>query len=215
MFTGLVHESAPVLRFERAGDALWRLELESSLAEVGGLGASIAVNGACLTLVSSEALTGGRRKLAFEISPETMDRCNFASLKAGGRVHLEPSLRVGDFLGGHWVSGHVDGQGSVEMVERHPDWLRLQIRLDGPARERIAPYLVEKGSITVAGVSLTVNSVRDADGSTFFNLMLIPHTLQVTMLGDLRVGDWVNLEADLMAKYAARVAGFGREGSPT
>jgi riboflavin synthase len=213
MFTGLVQECALVLSFEKTGDALWRLEVESGRlgeAQTGLLGASIAVNGACLTLVARRP-HGEKHALAFELSPETMKRCNFGALKAGHRVHLEASLKVGDFLGGHWVSGHVDGQGSVEMAERHPDWFRLQLRLDGEARDCIAPYLVEKGSVTVDGVSLTVNSVRDADGSTFFNLLLIPHTLQVTRLGELRMGDLVNIEADLMAKYAARMAGYGKE----
>jgi len=211
MFTGLVREKASVRGFERTGEGLWALEVESRLpGDLGGLGASICVNGTCLTLVS-EIPAGGARLLRFELSAETLARTAFGALKAGDSVHLEPSLKAGDFLGGHWVSGHIDGVAQLDSIRSTSDGSALLLRLAGEARDRVAPYLVEKGSIAVEGVSLTVNSVRDEDGVTYLGLYLIPHTVQMTRFAELAPGAVLNLEADMMAKYAARYALYSRE----
>ena len=160
------------------------------------MGESVAVNGCCLTVV---ALDGE----AFEVQagPETLLRTNLGGLEAGDAVNLERSLRVGDRLGGHFVQGHVDA--TAELVERRPEgeWDFLRFRVD----PRWTPLMVEKGSIAVDGVSLTLVEV----GEDWFSIMLIPHTLAVTTLGTRRVGDRVNIEADMLAKHVQKLVGGG------
>jgi riboflavin synthase len=209
MFTGLVLESAPVHKTAEIAGGLRRLEILSQLPEAAAwsLGASISINGCCLTVVSNEPAAQGR-VLAFEVSPESLDRTNLASLKSQDLVHLEAALRMGDALGGHVVSGHVDGLGLVHQVEQVGDCLQLTFSLNDRARKDVGPYLVPKGSICVDGVSLTVNGVRDIENTSFFDVMLIPHTLKVTRFATLKVGDKVNLEADILAKYAERKQKF-------
>jgi riboflavin synthase len=151
----------------------------------------MAVNGACLTIVARRA-----RRFEADLGPETLACTTRGSLKASDRVHLERPLRLGDMLGGHLVTGHVDGVGKVESTRKQGDTLAL--RLGTP--ESVAPFLVKKGSIAVDGVSLTINQV---DGHSV-EVWLIPHTLSVTLLGGLRTGDRVNMEADMIAKQVAR-----------
>lgn len=158
------------------------------------LGASIAVNGVCLTVVARR----GRRFQA-DLGPETLALTTLGALRPGDRVHLERPLRAGDPLGGHLVAGHVDGVGRVER--RRPEGDALTLRVAAP--RALARYLAPKGSITVDGVSLTVNRVEGAA----FQVTLIPHTLAVTCLGERQVGDRVNIEADLIAKHIARLVG--------
>jgi riboflavin synthase alpha subunit len=181
VFTGLVREVGRVASFE-AG----RLVVEAETS--GELGDSIAVDGVCLTVVEN----GGGR-LAFDVVPETLSRVK----PFGERVNLEPALRAGDPLGGHYVQGHVDGVGTVAAVTPEADGVR--VRIDPPAE--LLRYLVEKGSVAVDGVSLTVAAVDE----TGFEVALIPHTLEVTTLGRLSSGDRVNLEADVLAKYVERL----------
>jgi riboflavin synthase len=166
----------------------------STALEVGKLplGASIAVNGVCLTVVGRKA-----RRFEADVGPETLRITTFGKLRAGDRVHLERPLRMGDPLGGHLVAGHVDGVGKIEARRKHGDALYLRIT----APDELAPFLAVKGSVTVDGVSLTVNEV---DGASFA-VMLIPHTLAATCLGERKTGDRVNIEADLIAKHVARL----------
>jgi riboflavin synthase len=210
MFTGLVRESALVKDFQSVGNNLWKIECLTRISEAKSwpIGASIALNGVCLTLVTSEAETSDTQRVAFEVTSETMSCTSLGDLKAGCRIHLEPSLKVGDSLGGHWVLGHVDGVGKVSAREFQGDCLFLEIQLQGKDRARIAPYLVDKGSVAVDGVSLTINSLSDSSTDTRFTLLLIPHTLTVTRFKDLQLGERVNLEADILAKFSARERQF-------
>jgi len=148
------------------------------------------VNGACLTVV-------GRRgaRFAVDVSPETLRRTTLGALEPGARVNLERALRVGDRLGGHFVQGHVDGVGRLRTIRPDADWHLYEF--EAPAG--LAPYLVEKGSIAVEGVSLTVFACNRSR----FTVALIPHTLKVTTLGDRQPGDSVNLEADVLMKHVA------------
>jgi riboflavin synthase len=181
MFTGLVREMGTVASFEGG-----RLVVEAKLQ--AELGDSVAIDGVCLTVVEN----GGGR-LAFDVVPETLDRVK----SFGAHVNLEPALRAGEPLGGHYVQGHVDGIGRVVSVAPEADGVR--VRVEPPAE--LLRYLVEKGSVAVEGVSLTVAAV-DATG---FEIALIPHTLAETTLGRLGPGDEVNLEADVLAKYVERL----------
>jgi len=192
MFTGIVEEIGTVRAVTRTGDVT-RLEVAAALTLAGsGLGASVAVNGVCLTVVA-QAHDG----LAFEMGPETLARTSLAALRPGGAVNLERPLRFGGSLGGHLVLGHVDGTGTVEVVTRVESTARVRIAL----RDRgLAPLLIPQGSVAVDGVSLTVASLDDAA----FEVMLIPHTLAVTTLGRLAAGQAVNIETDVIGKYVQR-----------
>jgi len=192
VFTGVVREVGRVASV--TGDAGGvRLEIEApETARNTAVGDSIALNGCCLTAV---AVDDGR--IAFDAVPETLARTSLERLEPGARVNVEPSLRVGDPLGGHNVQGHVDGVGRVRRVEPEGEGRRLTI--DAPPD--LLRYVVEKGSIAVEGTSLTVAAVDDAG----FAVALIPHTLTATTLGELEPGDAVNLEADVLAKYVERL----------
>jgi riboflavin synthase len=181
MFTGLVSEVGKVASFEDG-----RLVVEA--ATPAALGDSIAVDGVCLTVVDN---VDGR--LAFDVVPETLDRVK----PFGERVNLEPALKAGDPLGGHYVQGHVDGVGRVVSIEPEADGVR--VRVEPPAE--LLRYLVEKGSVALEGVSLTVAAVDE----TGFEIALIPHTLAETTLSDLVPGSGVNLEIDVLAKYVERL----------
>jgi riboflavin synthase len=185
MFTGLISHTG---RVEKTGA---RLSVATPLAGELERGDSIAVNGVCLTAV---AIDGG----AFEadVMEETLQRTSLGALDAGATVNLERPLRIGDRLDGHFVQGHVDGVGTIESIEER-EHSRL-VRVSAPPE--ILRYIVEKGSIAVDGVSLTVVSVDDSG----FAISLIPETLERTTLGDAREGTSVNLEADILAKYAVK-----------
>jgi len=192
MFTGIVEELGTVLGVERSGDVV-RLAVGSKVAREGSeLGASVAVNGVCLTVVAARP-----DGLYFEIGPETLARTTLGQLVAGDAVNLERPLQFGAALGGHLVLGHVDGVGTVEVATRVESTARVRIVLPGPA---LAPLLVPQGSVAVDGVSLTVAALgRDA-----FEVMVIPHTLAVTTFGRLARGQTVNLEMDVIGKYLQR-----------
>jgi riboflavin synthase len=194
MFTGLVEALG---RVERAADedAGRRLTIAwPGLDEPLAIGESVAVNGCCLTVVSRHGL-----RFDVQAGPETLLRTNLGAKRAGDAVNLERSLRVGDRLGGHFVQGHVDG--TAALVERRADgeWEFLAFAID----PELTPLMVEKGSIAVDGVSLTLVDV----GADRFSVMLIPHTLAITTLGALRVGDRVNIEADMLAKHVRKLLG--------
>jgi riboflavin synthase len=193
MFTGLVREVGRVVSLDAASDGGGRLRIEAGLA--AAVGDSIAVDGCCLTVVD-----GDRRTLAFDAVPETLARTKLGRLEPGSAVNLEPALRAGEALGGHYVQGHVDAVGRVRAVEPEGDGCRAW--LDAPPE--VLRYCVEKGSVAVDGVSLTVAEV-DGDG---FAVALVPHTLAATTLGSLVPGQEVNLEADVLAKYVEKLAGL-------
>jgi riboflavin synthase len=199
VFTGLIREVGHVASVE-GGDAGVRLQIEAPLVSVGAaLGDSVAINGVCLTVV---AVDGDR--LAFDAVPETLSRSSLGRLAAGSRVNLEPALRAGDALGGHYVQGHVDGVGAVRTVEAEGDGRRLWF--DAPTD--LLRYVVEKGSIAIEGTSLTIAALDEAG----FAVALIPHTLEATTFGSLEAGDPVNLEVDVLAKYVERLLGASLSG---
>jgi len=188
MFTGIVRELGTVETFD--GSRLVVVAPET--AATAALGDSVAVAGVCLTVVANE---NGR--LAFDAVPETLSRTALGGLRPDGAVNVEPSLRVGDPLGGHVVQGHVDAVGRVRSVTPEGDGRRVWV--DAP--ENVVRYCIEKGSVAVDGVSLTIAAFDD-DG---FEVALIPHTLAVTTLGSLEPGDEVNLEADVLGKVVERL----------
>lgn len=197
MFTGLVEAAVPLAAVLSQPPAR-RLVLDwPAAAAAAAVGESIALAGCCLTVV---AASGGR--LEFEAGPETLRRTTLGSLKAGDRVNVERSLRLGDRLGGHLVTGHVDGLGTLLRRQDEGDWSRFWFGVPDP----LAGQIAAQGSIAVDGVSLTVVEVS-AGG---FEVALIPHTLAVTTLGRLAAGDRVNLETDLLAKYVQRQLQAGR-----
>jgi len=185
MFTGIVRERGRVASFEGA-----RLVLETSVQ--AAVGDSVAVDGVCLTVVAGDDTT-----LAFDVVPETLARSTLGGLEAGNAVNVEPALRVGDELGGHMVQGHVDGVGRVRVLEPEGDGLRVWI--EAPAA--VLRMCVEKGSVAVSGVALTV---AELSGDAFA-VALVPHTLATTTLGALAPDDDVNLEADVIGKYVERL----------
>ena len=189
MFTGIVEELGAVVA-QAGGQLVVRARTVRETAE---LGASVAVNGVCLTVV--ECLPDGLR---FDVGPETLRVTALGDLAAGDPVNLERPMRLGDFVGGHLVQGHVDDVGQIAAVGRDGDTARVRIQWRGHA---IAAQLVPKGSIAVDGISLTVAAL-DADA---FEVMVIPHTLAVTTLGRAAVGRRVNLETDMIGKYVQRV----------
>ncbi|KAA5538529.1 riboflavin synthase [Roseiconus nitratireducens] len=195
MFTGLVETMGQVVELidDPPGK---RLRIRSQLvAQDAGMGDSICINGCCLTVVAIDGPV-----LDFEAGQETLSRTNLGQLVAGDSVNLERSLAVGDRLGGHYVSGHVDALG--ELIERteSPPWANLRFRMP----RQLASQVASKGSIAIDGISLTVVDVDDDS----FTVALIPHTLQVTTLGCRKIGDAVNLETDLLAKYVQRSLGL-------
>ncbi|MCR6664908.1 MAG: riboflavin synthase [Methyloversatilis sp.] len=195
MFSGIV---AAVGRITRIDPLEQGVRLTVDTAGLGlddvALGDSIAHNGVCLTVIGLDG-----RNAQFDVSKETLN-CT-AGLDAPGEVNLEKALRLSDRLGGHLVSGHVDGVGTVRSFERVGESHELVIVAPKP----LARYIARKGSITVQGVSLTVNRVTDVDDGCEFSINLIPHTVQVTTLGSLKAGSRVNLEIDLIARYAERM----------
>lgn len=198
MFTGLVSAMGYVRAIKDG--PVRRMTIEAPYpAQDLVLGASISHDGACLTLVDIQPEEAGVI-YAVDVSPETLDRTTLGSWTKGRTVNLERALKANDELGGHIVQGHVDGVGRVQSIDNQDGW--LQISIEAPIA--LARFIAEKGSIAVNGVSLTVNGVDEAR----FELMIIPHTAQVTTLGQLQPGDSVNLEVDIMARYAARLTEF-------
>ena len=195
MFTGIVRERGRVVSAEsNGGGGTLRLRIAAPrTAAQTGLGDSVSIAGCCLTAVAVED-----GELAFDAVPETIARTTLDGLAEGAEVNLEPALRAGEPLGGHYVQGHVDGVGRVRSLEREGEGARL--RLDVP--EDVLRYCVEKGSVAVDGVSLTVADVDEGG----VGIALVPHTLRETTLSRLEPGDRVNLEADVLAKYVERLA---------
>ncbi|AKQ42815.1 riboflavin synthase subunit alpha [Aurantiacibacter atlanticus] len=200
MFTGIVTAIGTIANAQQHGDLRLRIECPFDPAEIA-IGASIACSGVCLTVVDRGG-TAGDAHFTVDVSSETVSRTATGMWEEGARLNLEPSLRVGDEIGGHIVTGHVDRVGKV--VDWQPVGGSMEVVISAPAP--LAPYIAEKGSITVDGVSLTVNSIEDKpDGTVLFTLNIIPHTEEVTTLGELRQGGQVNLEIDTLARYLHRM----------
>lgn len=202
MFTGIVEEVGQVRAIQRrTGYQRTTVEAKRVLEDVS-IGDSISIDGACQTVVEAE-----RRAFSFESVSETLERTTLGRLKTGDRVNLERSLKLSDRLGGHLVAGHVDGMGTV--MERRQRADNMTFRIGMP--EDLAAYLANKGSIAVDGISLTIV----AAGARHFTVTVIPHTVEATTIGERRVGDAVNLEVDLVARYLERLTGCRAEnGSP-
>lgn len=199
MFTGIVTDIGTIRSVTRQGDVRLVISCHFDMSGVA-IGASIACSGVCLTVVEK-----GADWFAVDASDETLARTAPGMWEEGRRLNLERALKLGDELGGHIVTGHVDGVGEVLGVCEEGGSHRVGFRVP-PA---LAPYVAPKGSITVEGVSLTVNEVKDEGGETHFSVNIIPHTWNVTTLGDLAAGRPVNLEIDVLARYLARMRDHG------
>ncbi len=197
MFTGIVSDLGEVLEVIEQADGLRRLTVACSYDPATiDIGASIACSGPCLTVVERGS-RGNRTFFAVDVAAETLRVTTAGTWRRGTKLNLEPSLRLGDELGGHLVSGHVDGIAELVTREVLPDMARLSLRV--PAA--LSKFIAAKGSVALDGVSLTVNEV-EGDG---FSVLIIPHTLKVTTFGELRAGARLNIEVDQMARYAARL----------
>ena len=203
MFTGIVTEVGNVIAIADKGDKRVTVSCAMDPARIA-IGASIACSGVCLTVVEKGGVVG-EAWFAVDVSGETISRTAPAQWQAGAPINLEPALRLGDELGGHIVTGHVDALGTV--VSLAPEGGSLRVIVAAPPE--LGPYIAPKGSITVDGVSLTVNAVEDqADRSCHFALNIIPHTAQITTLGTLAEGRAVNLEIDVLARYLQRMEAY-------
>ena len=195
MFTGIVTDVGEVVGTDQRGDLRLQIRTGYDLATID-LGASISCSGVCLTVVDK-----GGDWFAVDVSGETVSRTAADMWRQGARLNLERSLRMGDELGGHIVTGHVDGVGKVLGICAEGDSTRIGVRVD----RSLAPSIAQKGSITLDGVSLTVNEVRDETDGTHFAVNIIPHTAKETTLGSLSEGRQVNVEIDLIARYIDRM----------
>ncbi|WP_417587891.1 riboflavin synthase [Pararhodobacter oceanensis] len=199
MFTGIITDIGKILEVEERGDLRARIGTSYDVSGID-IGASIACDGVCLTVVALG--TSPQNWFDVDISAETVSKTAIGKQgwAAGKRLNLERSLKVGDELGGHIVSGHVDGVAEVIAMTREGDSTRVSFR----APEALARFIAPKGSVALNGTSLTVNEVE----GTTFGINLIPHTQEVTTWGDVAVGDWINLEIDTLARYVARMREF-------
>lgn len=193
MFTGIIEDLGIVKSLARTGSGA-RLSVESKICAPGTrAGDSINTNGACLTVVDIK-----EDVLSFDISSETLNKTNLGRLKQGECVNIERSLKADSRLSGHFVFGHIDCIGEIVSKEPQGEFVKIKINIS----QSFAGYLVEKGSVCVDGISLTINTLGDKS----FTVMLIPHTLSVTTLGIKQTGDYVNVELDILAKYVERLA---------
>lgn len=194
MFTGIIVERSEVVALKVKGGGTSLYVAAKDISGNAAIGDSIAINGVCLTVVSRAA-----KKLSFYLSDETLNSTNMGRLKPGDKVNLEPALRLDGKLGGHFVTGHIDGVGKLRAKTDKGDSCKIIIE----ASHKITSLLVEKGSVAVDGISLTVVDVSEEA----FSVVIIPHTLTVTTLGLKNIGDTLNLEADIIGKYVAKFIG--------
>jgi riboflavin synthase len=193
MFTGIVTDVGEVLSVEERAEGLRRLTIACAYDPASiAIGASISCSGVCMTAVAT-----GANSFSVDAAAETLKVTTVGRWKKVTRINLERSLKIGDELGGHLVSGHVDGLAELIQREDHADMARFTLRVPKP----LARFIAQKGSVALDGVSLTVNDVI----ADTFSVLIIPHTLSATTLGALKVGDMLNLEVDVMARYAARL----------
>jgi riboflavin synthase len=194
MFTGIVTDVGTIISAEDRGDLRLRIRCAYDMSTVD-LGASIACSGACLTVIDK-----GDDWFAVDVSGETLSRTNNDLWREGARLNLERPLKVGDELGGHFVTGHIDGLGNAVWGTIENGSLRFSIK----APKRLAPFISEKGSIAINGISLTVNEVEDREDGTYFGVNIIPYTAEHTAMWDR--GSTVHLEVDVLARYIERMA---------
>ena len=199
MFTGIITDVGQIDRIEARGDLRIFVITAYDMATVD-LGASIACSGVCLTVINKGSHAAGGW-FAVDVSGETVSRTPADQWTAGRRLNLERALKLGEELGGHIVTGHVDGIGTVDSVTTQGDSWKIDISVP----TELAPFMAAKGSVTVDGVSLTVNAVTDTDDGAVFSLNIIPHTQAVTTLGTLTAGAYVNIEIDVLARYLKRM----------
>jgi riboflavin synthase len=196
MFTGIIEDKGKVLKIEYRGqEKRLTVGLPPHLTEVQ-LGDSININGVCLTVVQKR-----QQSIEIDLSKETLQKTILGELKEGDQVNLERALRLADRLGGHIVTGHIDGIGVIVEKKKERDFLQLGIRIP----ESVSKYVVQKGSIAIDGISLTVNEYQEGE----IQLTLIPYTIEKTTLVDKKVGDRLNVEADILGKYVEKLLGRG------
>ena len=200
MFTGIITDVGNLRSMEMRGDTRMVIATAYPVENVE-IGASIACSGVCLTVVDKGRDADGQAWFAVDASAETLNCTNLGRLKPGQRINLERALRIGDELGGHIVSGHVDGLARITAIRQEGGSIRYSF---APPRE-LARYIAPKGSVALDGVSLTVNEVTSQDGAATFGVNVIPHTQQMTTFGNLTVGDLVNMEVDVVARYVDRL----------
>ena len=198
MFTGIITDVGSVELVSRRGDTTFKIRTRHDPSQIP-IGASIACSGACLTVIGKGG-EAGDAWFTVEVSAETISKTTLGTWEIGTRVNLEKSLRVGDEIGGHIVSGHVDGVGEIVSITPEGDSLRFRIR----APKALAKFIAPKGSVAIDGTSLTVNEVDGAQ----FGVNIIPHTAKETTWGSMRVGQGVNIEIDMLARYLARLKEF-------
>jgi len=192
VFTGIIESFGTIQRIESSGQGKV-IHISCDLDLSGSrIGDSIAVNGACLTAVSL-----GKNRLSVDMAPETVSRTTFKSMGPGTRVNIERALRLSDRIDGHLVSGHVDGTGTIAAIQKKSNAVILDIRVP----ENLAGDMIEKGSVAVEGISLTINQCSDKG----FQVSIIPHTAQMTTIGTKAVGDEVNIETDMLGKYVKKI----------
>ena len=197
MFTGIIEDKGKILKVDRRGEMnRMTLEVPFDLTEFQ-LGDSININGVCLTVMDKKD-----RTISVDLSPETLRKTTFGKVKEGDRVNLERALRLSDRVGGHIVTGHIDGIGNIIQRTIEENFLHLRIRIPQP----VARYVVQKGSIAIDGISLTVNEVQE----DWIQLTLIPYTLEKTTLMDKKIGNEVNVEADILGKYVEKMLDRGK-----
>ena len=195
MFTGIVTDIGTVRRVGRRGDARFVIATNYPVAQIA-MGASIACNGCCLTVVET-----GSDIFAVDVSAESLSKTTLGDWREGTRINLERPLKMGDELGGHVVSGHVDGVGKILSITPEGDSVRFRFQVP----DQLARFIAPQGSVALNGTSLTVNEVA----GNSFGVNIIPHTQQVTTWGQAKAGDAVNVEIDMLARYVARLAEFG------
>lgn len=203
MFTGIVREVGEVVEIDQRGDTRIRIACNRAVETIE-IGASISCGGVCLT-VTEAGIAEGRTWFDIDASAETRARTTLGDWQRGTAVNIEPALKLGDELGGHIVSGHVDGVGEITDIRPEGGSHRIQIQ----APKTLGRFIAPKGSITLDGISLTVNEVEDGTQATAFGVNIIPHTWTATSLSQATIGTRVNLEIDVLARYVARLAEAG------
>jgi riboflavin synthase len=199
MFTGIITDIGTIEQVTQQGDTRIVVRTGYDMGQVD-LGASIACSGVCLT-VTDKGVNGGAGWFAADVSGETISRTATGQWTQGRRLNLERAMRLGEELGGHIVTGHVDGTGTVVSVAEEGGSHRVRLQ----AGRDIAPLVAPKGSITLDGISLTVNEVEDIDAGVIIGVNIIPHTAAVTTFGDLTIGQGINIEIDVLARYLQRM----------
>ena len=212
MFTGLIEEVGEVIAVEPVDDSLRLVIAGPTVASDAEHGASIAVSGVCLTVIDRAVSDDGRATFTADVMAQTIAMSTIGDAAPGTRVNLERAVRADTRLGGHIVQGHVDGTATLVSVTPHEAWRVLRFSLD----QQLAPLLVDKGSVTLSGVSLTVSAISpESEADQWFEVSLIPETLVATTLGDLAPGDRVNVETDIIARHVARMLRLGVTDAPT